>query len=172
MRNFSNLQQFANYLSQRSLVLAASYSALDMIGRLVRDRAQAKIGTYQNSSGGFPGWPELSEYTKAERVALGFSENEPLYRRGELRDSIRYEVDASLRFVTIGSDLDKALWNEVGTTIAPPRPFLGPAAFESRDEIANIVGHAYVRGVTQGAQVRRNAPGRLGTWGRAAFFDI
>lgn len=172
MRNFSNLNQFAQYLAQRSLQLAASYSALDMIGQLVRDRARAKIGTYQPAVGAFPGWPELADFTKRERVSLGFTENEPLLRTGELRDSIRYEVDASLRFVTIGSELDKALWNEVGTSIAPPRPFLGPAAFESRDDIRNIVGAAFVRGVTQGAQVRRNAPGRLGTWGRAAFFDV
>jgi len=42
----------------------------------------------------------------------------------------------------IGSRLAVAVFQEVGTSTVPPRPFLGLAAFENRDAVLQILGHA------------------------------
>lgn len=75
-------------------------------------------------------------------MAQGFEENEPLLRTGELRDSIEHAVGAGE--AAIGSNNDKAVWQELGTDKIPPRSFLGSAAVENAEAVKKIVGETIV----------------------------
>ncbi len=104
----------------------------------IRDRARSYIGTYDAK----PRWPELAKSTKKERAHKGYAENEPLLRTGEMRNSIEITISPNGLEAQIGSDNDKAVWHELGTSRAPPRPFLQPAAVEMAPKIQRAAGRA------------------------------
>jgi HK97 gp10 family phage protein len=137
MKEFSSFGSFARHL----LVTAAvgeevTHHLTEKAAELIKDDAQKRIGEYQDYTGPFPGWAPLADSTKADRVAQGFSEDEPLLRTGELRDSIT--VSAKGNEAVVGSDSDIALYQEVGTDKIPPRPFLGPAGYDSKLGIGEL----------------------------------
>lgn len=70
------------------------------------------FGEYQAGSGVYPDWPELAQATKDDRAAQGYTENDPLLRTGDLRDSYYAQVEGLQGGV--GSDEEKALAMEVG----------------------------------------------------------
>ena len=127
-------------LLERGLVEAA---------KVVQQAARDKIGHYQDASGPFQEWAPLKMTTIAERIRLGYTPNDPLLRDGTLRSSIVREVHG-LEAV-IGSKMTIAAYQEFGTSRIPPRPFLGPAAQEKRDEIMRIAGRAVMAGLGFGA---------------------
>ena len=130
--------------------------------RIVEREAKSEIGSYQGAAGPFGAWPELAESTQADRVALGFSANDPLLRTGEMRDSISHEVGD--KEAVVGSSDERAVWQELGTRTIPPRSFLGGAAFRKAEEVANVLGHAAVMGlVGQGSRVEITGPGTEGS---------
>lgn len=136
------LPQFAGLLMHLSHTLpAARHHALEAAGQIVEDQAKAYLGTYDAR----PEWQELADFTKEDRVAKGFPENEPLLRTGELRDSIHHVVVGNTAHV--GSDDDKAVWQELGTVHIPPRSFLKSAVIASVQHIDHITGqtvHAHL----------------------------
>lgn len=111
---------------------------LDRAAKLVEKAAKAEIGHYQPASGPFPSWAELAESTKADRVSQGYTENDPLLRSGKLRDSIGHTVEGLE--ACIGSDMDIAVYQELGTKTIPPRPFLGPALFNNEHKVVKLIG--------------------------------
>ena len=141
MRTMSLFEAAAMFAVQGSEIVIALHEGLEKAAQIVEDEAKSEIGTYQGGVGGiFAGWQELADSTKADRVAQGFPENEPLLRTGEMRDSIDHSVEGLTALV--GSDSDIALWQELGTDKIPPRSFLGGAAFRKQDEVAEIIGDA------------------------------
>lgn len=129
------------------------HAALEKAARAVEKRAKEKIGEYQEQIGPFIAWPELAESTKEERLKLGYTENDPGLRSGEMRDSIEHQVHAPEAHV--GSNDDKLVWFELGTSKQPPRSVIGGAAVEKSDEIMKIVGETATawlvgKGVHQG----------------------
>jgi hypothetical protein len=83
--------------------------------------AKAAIGTYEY------GWPQLADSTKQNRVSAGFSENEPLIRRGDMRASVAWKAELSPEGAEglVYSDDKIALYQELGTNRGiPPRSFL------------------------------------------------
>ena len=110
---------------------------LEAVGSKIEHDAKEIIGHYQRSdTGPFPEWAELATSTKADRVSQGFTPNDPLLRTGELRNSIRHEVRG--HSVAVGSDLDIAIYQEMGTATIPPRPFLRIAAFRSKKWLGKL----------------------------------
>ncbi|AFS52918.1 phage virion morphogenesis protein [Leptospirillum ferriphilum] len=110
---------------------------LETVGEAIEKEAKAEIGHYQRTdTGPFPEWAELAPSTKRDRVRKGFTENDPLLRTGELRDSITHEVRGVS--VAIGSDLDIAVYQEMGTQHIPPRPFLRVAAWRIRKDLGKL----------------------------------
>jgi hypothetical protein len=93
---------------------------LDKVGELAETMAVHYIGTYQT------GWPHLAESTLAKKSA-----DTPLLETGEMRDSITRELDPLELAVTVGSKSKIALWQEMGTSRIPPRPFLSLAMHRS-----------------------------------------
>jgi hypothetical protein len=104
---------------------------------VVEDKAKTVIGTYEY------GWPELAERTQKDRVALGFSANDPLLRAGSLRDSIEHRAEPTATGAEglVYSDEKTALWAEMGTSRGePPRSFLMQSLIRSEPEMARIFG--------------------------------
>ena len=59
-----------------------------------------------------------------------------------MRDSIEHQVHGDE--ANVGSNDDKAVWQELGTDKIPPRSFLGGAAVELEPKIQREIGLAYV----------------------------
>lgn len=138
MMEFS-LTGFAAHLGR--LVIAEAIEtehALETVARIVEKEAKAEIGHYQSAAGPFVAWAELADSTKEDRAKHGFPENDPLLRTGEMRDSIEHTVHG--HEADIGSNDDKAVWQELGTATIPPRSFLGGAAFRKEHEVVEHIG--------------------------------
>lgn len=137
---------FARHLATRlPAVEAAQRVALAVIAEKIEERAKAKIGDYQAQSGPFPGWAPLAESTVYDKTRKGYAPpDSPLLRTGDLRASYAHSLDG-LQAV-IGSPLQLAVWQELGTQHIPPRPVVGPAAFEMRDSILKGVIYATLHG--------------------------
>jgi phage gpG-like protein len=134
MKEFESLGEFAAFLEKA----VAQYepvkkSALEVIGQNIEDSAKRKFGVYQLEDGPFDAWAPLAESTMEDRVRKGFSPDDPLFRTGELMDSIGHKVQGD--DVVIGSDSDIMIYQELGTETIPPRPVLAPAMYEERKHI-------------------------------------
>jgi len=132
------------------------HEGLHAAAKVIEKDAKDRIGEYQAAAGPFNAWDGLADSTMAARELAGYPANEPLLVSGELRDSIEHEV-AGLEAV-VGSKLEKAAWQEFGTEQGgqrhiPPRPFIGPAAFENKEKIEGILGAASVRGLSKGGAI-------------------
>lgn len=154
IREFSSMGAFAAHLLTRQAVVALELRAgLLEVAHAVRDTAKDELGEYQNSIGPFPAWQELADRTKAHHVkeiaagngAPDAGGNTPLLLTGGLRDSIEAEV-GGLEAV-VGATIDEGVWMELGTTTAPPRPFLGPAIYHREKLIKRVLGAALVAGI-------------------------
>lgn len=135
MREFDSFGAFGRHMMRLAAVGEdVAEHATDDAARIVRRIAKGKLGHYQSASGEYPAWAPLKPETQAERKRQGYTPNDPLLRSGELRRSIDYYRQGTS--ATVGSDEMVAVWMEAGTETVPPRPFLGPAGFESKAEIA------------------------------------
>jgi phage gpG-like protein len=108
--------------------------ALTEAAEMVHEAAAALIG-HPNSA-----WAALADSTLARKGA-----DTPLLETGEMRASIEHVVHGRSAFV--GSNNDKAVWQELGTSRIPPRSFIGMAAIECEERIHKLtvaaVGHAF-----------------------------
>lgn len=128
-----NLMEGAALFSAMALEFeTAKREALEKACVIVEDEAKRVIGTYDY------GWPPL----KPETVARKASGDTPLLETGEMRDSIVHAVEGDVGHV--GSDNDKAVWQELGTARIPPRSFLGAAAMQKGEEAAHAIGQEIV----------------------------
>lgn len=155
MREFHSFGEAATHLL--TLHIERQQGAMDAAAAVVQKEAKAIIGTYQDAEPPFAAWAPLAESTKEDRVRQGYSEDDPLLRSGEMRDSI--ERLATHDMAVVGSAEDKALYQELGTVKIPPRSFLGVAAIRKGEEVANLIGHSVV-GMLVGdsAYVRKLTP--------------
>lgn len=142
-RQFASLEEAARFLTARlAAIPAAEIAGFEAAATMIEEQAKSELGNYQPAAGPFAAWPELADSTKADRSAHGYPENEPLLRDGTLRDSIEHSVDAA--GASVGSNLDIAVYQELGTSRMPPRSFLGSAAVTKGKEAAAAVGAAVV----------------------------
>lgn len=152
MKQFGSLSAFAAEIAALEVgVVSQLEKGLEAVANKIEKRAKKEIGEYQEAVGPFQAWEELADSTKAERVRKGYTENDPLLRSGELRESISHETKG-LEAV-IGSDSDIAVYQELGTPHIEPRPFLGPAVEHNHEAIRKIVGGAVVRGLLGGGSI-------------------
>ncbi|UXO70831.1 hypothetical protein [Pantoea dispersa] len=140
-----DLEQFACELTSASASIASGLEvSFRVIVKEIEETAKEEIGIYQPAYGPFDAWAPLAESTKADRVRQGYSEDEPLLRSGELRDSIGSEVVGLAAIVGTKSEI--GLWQEVGTAHIPPRPFIGPAYVRKIDLLLVAMGRALSQG--------------------------
>ncbi len=141
MKTYQSFGALARALTRSIEEMPATFLEVAETGaELVREGAKAKIGHYQEAAGPFPKWAELKDATKADRVRQGFSENDPLLRTGELRDSIKSEATPA-GFI-VGSASPIAEYQGLGTAHIPPRPFLSSSLFESAPAVVTALGSA------------------------------
>jgi phage gpG-like protein len=105
--------------------------------QMVANAAKEALGTYEF------GWVSLAPETIAHKMRG----DSPLLETGELRDSIQW--NASEKIGHVGSNLDKAVWMEFGTTKIPPRSFLAAAAAQ-QGELIHKMAAKVVRAVMRG----------------------
>jgi len=147
LKEFSSFGSFAVHLVEREVVTVATlHMGLKRVAAAIEKTAKEEIGEYQPEVPPFPAWAPLAESTIDNRVAQGYSPDEPLLRTGDLRDSISHQVEGLE--AAIGSDSEIALYQELGTKTIPPRPFLGPAAIRNEQLTLKTVGAAAVHGIT------------------------
>ncbi len=143
MKEFHSLAAFSEHLLKIAAVEELLVrKAVSHCAKLVEKEAKAELGTYQEQTGPFIAWPELAESTKADRVKQGYAEDEPLLRTGEMRDSIGTTISTDGLEAQIGSNDDRAVWQELGTEHIPPRSFLGGAMSRKLPEINQALGAA------------------------------
>jgi len=134
-------KSFAELAANLTFEKAGMQAALIDIGNQLEKKARKKIGEYQ------PGWEQLADTTQADRLRQGYSENDPLLRSGELRDSISSEVGDMM--VVIGSTDVNMVYQELGTDKIPPRPVFAPLVEENRkfviDTIVKYVARSFRR---------------------------
>jgi phage gpG-like protein len=136
-----DLEQFAREISSASASIATGLeSNFRVIVKEIEETAKEEIGIYQPAYGPFDAWAPLAESTKADRIRSGYTEDDPLLRSGELRDSIESEVVGLAAIV--GTKKEIGLWQEVGTSHIPPRPFIGPAYVRLIDPLMDSIGLA------------------------------
>ena len=145
MREF-DLFRFAEFCAHDlpHEVQHAREKALEAGAQIIQKEARRVIGTYDY------GWEQLAQSTQADREKKGFPANEPLLRTGELRDSIHYQILKRGHLAEIGSDSDIAVYQEMGTSTIPARPFLAGAAVKTEKQITKVV-RAIVGAATAGA---------------------
>lgn len=131
-------------------VLLAEHRALKAAAILVEAEAKSEFGVYQGQIGPFDKWDELADATKIDRVTQGYSENDPLLRSGELRDSIGHALDG-LNAV-VGSTSDVMVYQELGDEKLPPRPVLGPALLRKEREVVTLLGHYTATAMLKGSE--------------------
>ena len=145
MKEFGDIASFVKHMQTVAITQqTAARRGLNNAAKIVEKQAKAKIGEYQEQTGPFIAWAELAESTKADRVRQGYSENDPLLRSGEMRDSIGTAMSLDGMEVQIGSDSDIAVYQELGTKHIPPRSFLGGAVSDKLPEIGQAIGREFV----------------------------
>lgn len=152
MTSFKNPAAFAAFLSAKANEIgAAKIKALSKGATLVQADAKSRIGHYQNDAGPFPAWDPLTPGTIQDKQRQGFGVPDPLLRTGQMRDSIVAKVDED--GFAVGSNDPIARYQELGTSgpnpapdgyHVPPRPFLGPALYENREEVVKLVAEDLV----------------------------
>jgi hypothetical protein len=96
---------------------------------MVCDEARRVVGV------GYDDWPALKPETLARKIGPG-----PLLETGELRESIGWQSEGLEG--QVGSNNDKAVWQELGTSRIPPRSFLAGAAQHMEDNIHKMAARA------------------------------
>jgi phage gpG-like protein len=135
---FGSINAFVRFLDTRRVaVIEGRKRGLGEAASLFQRTAQDMIGAE------IAEWPPLADSTVAEKQQLGFtgriSPTDPLYRTGELRTSIKAEVDGNR--VVLGSDDPVALFHEFGTANMPPRPFIGATVFREGHDAADLIAN-------------------------------
>ena len=142
MKNLKSFKELADAFAGNVEQMPVAFATAAEVGAtLVKEVARAKIGHYQEAVGPFNKWDDLKPATVAQKKALGYADDEndnPLLRTGEMRDSIKSE--SSPAGFIVGSTSPIAGYQEFGTEHIQPRPFIGPALFESTPGILRAVG--------------------------------
>lgn len=153
MKSFSSFAAMATEFVEVELGMAIALNrGLERVAVKIENTAKSEIGVYQDAAGPFPAWPELADSTEEQKAKAGFPANSPLLATGDMQGSIKHETEGLE--AQIGTDDDKAVFHEFGTSRMPARPFMGPAAFRNKGAIQHLVGAAVVAGFV-GADIAR-----------------
>jgi hypothetical protein len=130
-RYFGGLDRFSNFLERQAVEHEASVlAAADVSVHVLHRKIEKVFGDNTKLQ-------DLAPATQTERLRLGYSENDPLVRKGDLRDSYK-EAREGLT-VGVGSSDPVAGYQEFGTATIPARPTVEIGLHESADEILAIV---------------------------------
>ena len=172
MMEFKSPGAFAAHLKRvRATIPAAEKAGLSLGAELIRDEARAVLGHYQTgNTGPFQAWQSLAAETMEERSEQGYSPDDPLKRSGTLGRNIEMSVGEREARVGVPDRMVQLPYEkhednigeiaadlEVGTYRAPPRSFLGVAAFRYGAAAANLIGST-VAAALAGMSLPRGRP--------------
>lgn len=139
MKEFKSFGAFAAHLEKLAAIgPEVTHHIVDKSAEEIQKTAQGIIGEYQPGIGSYRAWEELADRTQQERARLGYSENDPGYRSGEMQKSVHHAAENNE--AAIGSNDPHMVWFDLGTPKQPPRPVFGPAAIHSRERVKIIMG--------------------------------
>lgn len=140
MSAFTSFGGFASHLLGIALGIERNHQThLMAAGRIVQKEAQGAIGMYKY------GWLRLSDKTIA-RKKMG---DTPLLETGAMRAGIKVQ-SISQHEVDVAATDPKSAWHELGTSRIPPRPFMGPAAENTKREQQAEIEKGLVTGLNVG----------------------
>ena len=144
MKVFNSFDAFSDQIGKLSAKYKEKeFAALNFVGSVLEEEAKHKIGHLQHGAGPFENWKELAESTKLDKARKGYVFNadyNPLYRTGDLKDSIHHVVNPATSDLYVGSSDEIAIFQEFGTKNIPARSFLGLTLFKEKAEIQFILG--------------------------------
>ncbi len=150
-----HLNSFAELATEFVEVKVGLYEALhhglERVALKIQKTAVAEIGHYQAAAGPFPEWPLLADSTENQKARDGYPADAPLLATGDMQDSIEHQVEGLE--ANIGTNDEKAVYHEFGTDRMPARPFMGPAAFNNKEPIRQLIGAAVVAGFVGDEQI-------------------
>lgn len=136
MRTFTPLAFAAFTAGLEAAMRPGQQRALERAGNLVRDEVQRVLGTHEY------GWPPL-----AQRTIDNKGHDLPGVETYEMRDTVG--VSANHEECRVGSDMDRAVFFELGTVNQPPRPLFAEALRRKTTEIVDMIGgHARTNLIT------------------------
>jgi len=143
---FGSINAFLTHLARVAATLPeAQRHGEEAAGAGLAHHAQALIGAEAEN------WPGLADSTIAQKTARGqvgrISPTDPLYAKGDLRESISFQADT--HGLVLGSTDPVAPFHEHGTSRMPPRPFIGPTMFVHGHAAADLIA-GYVVGAFAG----------------------
>lgn len=137
MKEFGSFAAFAAHLERLALAgPEVTHHIAEKSAEEIQATAKGMIGDYQKGIGPYPAWEELADSTQAERARLGYSDNDPGYRSGEMKESVKRTAEGSE--AAVGSNDQHMVWFDIGTSKQPPRPVFGPAALHSRERVGSF----------------------------------
>ncbi len=138
MPDFSSLAEFAGFLTRLTVGYdQIQQEQMERACRVVQTEIRAAIGSHR--------FTPLAASTVAKK-----GHDDQLRETGELRGEIAYTVTRAGLGVAgeIGSNLERAVYLELGTSKMPPRPFLSDSAHRREAEVVSILGQGAIRGLT------------------------
>lgn len=134
------LDEFSRHLNR----VAASYpryleKGMAFMGEALEKSAKSKIGYLQPGAGEFEAWEPLAESTIADKERQGYlfkDDGNPLYRTGELMESISFIFHIATQTLFLGSTSEIMIFQEFGTVHIPPRSVLGLTMYKAIHFIA------------------------------------
>lgn len=158
-KEFKTLEAFAKHISK----VAKKYNsyesnAANFLGEILELEAKDKIGHLQDGAGPFDSWKELADSTKSDKERRGYvfnHEYNPLYRTGDLKNSIGHVFNIPSRTLYLGSTDEVMIYQELGTKYIPPRSVLGLTMFQAKPDIQYIMGNMLVSWIADKRLVKR-----------------
>lgn len=157
MTKLNSFGELADVLEARIVkALAAGRAALLEGAEIVKTAAQEVIGEYQPAKGDVPAWAPLSPATQEDRIAQGYTPDDPLERSGALRESIEVRpVDADAVLVgvfdpeleIVAAAMEFGFYNVRANKIVAPRSFIRGTAFEKSPEVGALIERRFIEGM-------------------------
>lgn len=136
-----NLEQFNTHLKKITGNFARYEKAWgDFSAQVLEKEAKDKVGHLQ------PGWKELKPSTERDKERQGYVFNadyNPLYRTGELRDSIKGHYNLALHTLFLGSFSEIMIYHALGTKDIPPRDVIGSTMAQAAHQLAIYLGQMF-----------------------------
>jgi phage gpG-like protein len=130
MTVYSLLQMAAKFHAIEADMKIVTEEIVAQACAMVAEEARRVLGTHDY------GWVDL----KPETIARKMRGDTPLLETGAMRASIQWNASDNEGYV--GSNSDIAVYQELGTSRIPPRPFLSGAAIAMEAKIHKMAGRA------------------------------
>lgn len=165
MTKIMTFDQFSRHMD-RVVIEYPKYLSKEanLLGTELEKSAKEKIGYLQIGAGGFESWQPLAESTIADKERQGYlfkGDGNPLYRTGELMESISFVFNVASQTLFLGSTSEIMVYQELGTIHIPPRSVLALTMYKSLHFIAMSLAYFMVDWIRLRPLVKEVAIGSL-----------